>query len=83
MTFLRAACMSVLCVVVTAPLPQCLPGAVVGGGRNGGVESSQGSPGPLILICGVGGGGTPSVLFRARLHVRSGSRLSPCEVKSS
>ena len=80
---LRAAFMSCLCVVVTVPRPQCLPAAVVDGGGNGGVESFQGSPGPLILICGVGGGGTPSVLSRARLHVRSGSRLSPYEVKSS
>lgn len=42
---------------------------------------SQGSPGPLILICGVGGGGTPSMLFFARLHFSTGIRLSPYEVR--
>lgn len=36
-----------------------------------------GSPGPLILICGIGGGGLPFVLSRARRHFRIGIRLSP------
>ena len=39
--------------------------------------SCHGSPGPLILICGVGGGGVPSLLFRARLHFSTGILLSP------
>jgi len=38
---------------------------------------SHGSPGPEILICGVGAGGVPVVLSRARRHFRTGMRLSP------
>ena len=46
-------------------------------------RSSHGSPGPLILICGVGGGGVPSRLFFARRHFKTGIRLSPYEVRSA
>lgn len=38
---------------------------------------SHGSPGPEILIWGVGAGGVPVVLSRARRHFSTGIRLSP------
>jgi hypothetical protein len=39
---------------------------------------SHGSPGPEILICGMGAGGVPVVLSRARRHFSTGMRRSPC-----
>jgi len=41
------------------------------------VRPSHGSPGPEILICGMGDGGAPVVLSRARRHFSTGMRLSP------
>jgi hypothetical protein len=38
---------------------------------------SHGSPGPEILICGMGAGGVPVVLSRALRHFSTGIRLSP------
>ena len=38
---------------------------------------SHGSPGPEILICGMGAGGVPVVLSRALRHFSTGMRLSP------
>lgn len=38
---------------------------------------SHGSPGPEILICGIGAGGEPVVLSRARRHFNTGMRRSP------
>lgn len=38
---------------------------------------SHGSPGPEILICGIGLGGVPVVLSRALRHLRTGMRRSP------
>lgn len=38
---------------------------------------SHGSPGPEILICGIGAGGVPVVLSRAFRHFKTGMRLSP------
>jgi len=38
---------------------------------------SHGSPGPEILICGMGAGGDPVVLSRALRHFSTGMRLSP------
>ncbi len=43
----------------------------------------HGSPGPLTQIRGVGGGGMPSELSRARLHFSTGIRLSPYEDESA
>lgn len=42
-----------------------------------------GSPGPLTLICGMGGGGVPFSLLTALLHFRTGIRLSPCDLYAS
>lgn len=42
-----------------------------------------GSPGPLTLICGMGGGGVPFSLLTALLHFRTGIRLSPCDLHAS
>ena len=42
-----------------------------------GCWASQGSPGPLTLIWGIGGGGALLLLSRARRHFRTGMRLSP------
>lgn len=38
---------------------------------------SHGSPGPEILICGIGLGGVPVVLSRALRHLSTGMRRSP------
>lgn len=38
---------------------------------------SHGSPGPEILICGIGAGGEPVVLSRALRHFNTGIRRSP------
>ena len=43
---------------------------------------SHGSPGPEILICGIGAGGVPVVLSRALRHLRTGMRRSPCRGKN-
>lgn len=47
------------------------------------LRPSHGSPGPEILICGIGAGGSPLVLSRARLHFSTGIRLSPCRTNLS
>jgi hypothetical protein len=45
--------------------------------RRESLRPSHGSPGPEILICGMGDGGAPVVLSRARRHFSTGMRLSP------